>query len=164
MTQPALNAYVSVFVCSWGLVQRGSNTHVLLCEPRDTCCPVWCSQCHPHVICVHEPFGPLRALLHLTYSLTSEMWRAKPQMPIFPDHRSSVFQVTVGRKPKRMYQELTNTKPSRTAHTNWTIESCLQSLSDVRLTNSYLILRHFLVNVQWLNPNGNRYKDLDETV
>lgn len=64
-------------------MQQGSTTHVLLCEPSATCRPVCHSQCHSHVICGHEPFRPLQALLHLTYALTSHLWRAKTTITDF---------------------------------------------------------------------------------
>lgn len=58
-------------LCARGLVQQGANTHVLLCEPSATCCPVWCSLCHPHIICGQKRFWLLQALLHLTSTLIS---------------------------------------------------------------------------------------------
>lgn len=65
--------WVCIFLrsCARGLVQQGANTHVLLCEPSATCCPVWCSLCHPHIICGQKHFWLLQALLHLTYTLIS---------------------------------------------------------------------------------------------
>lgn len=76
------------FVRTRGLVQQCANTHVPLCEPRATCRPVWHSLCHPHVICGHEPFRPLQALLHLTFALTSHLWRAKSQLLLFSGRHS----------------------------------------------------------------------------
>ena len=79
------------FVCTRGLVQQCANTHVPLCEPSATRRPVWHSLCHPHVICGHEPFRPLQALLHLTFALTSHSRRAISQLPLLSNQGDIVL-------------------------------------------------------------------------